>query len=493
MSPMETSEPAVASPLPAPERLSRPSHHRFDSRWFGRLTLRIASILLIQAVAIGISFRLVAPTYPIGPLDLQVRLQPSWRGATEIMLPPLGRVSARTHAAPVTVSLMPAGMRVRSINLLVEQVKNSRATLQQMKQDARQAARSLMLRLMATAFVSAALVAGLIGRRSLRRSVAMGLTGGGLILAGCLLLSQTYHAEAFRRPRYTGVLSKATAAIQLAQRGFANLDKVETQLRNSATNLARFYSRMETLAPPASSDGLVRVLHVSDLHNNRLGLEFARTLAREYKVGLIACTGDLTDYGSPLENELLDGWRRMTVPTLFVSGNHDSRSTVAALKRIPNAIVLEDGKSVERLGLRFIGWEDPVSARPGAGDADYAAGDLEALDSRIRTTLQGMNPRPDVLLLHNYRVAEPLAGTVPVLLYGHDHRARLAERDGSTLVDAGTTGAAGVRYFTVAVPPPFSAALLSFRPGTPPRLIAVDLIEVRQPEGSFSIQRYPVE
>jgi hypothetical protein len=100
---------------------------------------------------------------------------------------------------------------------------------------------------------------------------------------------------------------------------------------------------------------------------------------------------------------------------------------------------------------------------------------------------------PDVLLLHNHRVAEPLAGTVPVILYGHDHRARVTREAGSVLVDAGTSGAAGVRYFTVADPPAYTAALLTFSPGSPPRLTAVDLIEVREPAGGFSIQHYEME
>src|SRR3712207_4106710 len=100
---------AVTSPRADPERPSP-----FDGRGViggrpGRLALRIAGFVLIQVAALWLALRLVAPTYPIGPLDMQVRLRPSLHGATEIMLPPLGRVSARTHRVPVTVSLMPAG------------------------------------------------------------------------------------------------------------------------------------------------------------------------------------------------------------------------------------------------------------------------------------------------------------------------------------------------------------------------------------------------
>jgi predicted phosphodiesterase len=453
----------------------------------------MAGFILIQAVALWLTMRVVVPTYSIGPLDLQVSLRPSLNGVTEIALPPLGRVSARTHAVPVTVSLLPAETRVRSLQALVAEVTNSQATLRQMERDARRAGRAFALHLTAIAFLIATAAAWLLQRHSLLRSLGMGAAGGSLALCGCLGLVHNYHADAFRSARYTGVLSQATTALEFARRGFSNLDKVRSQLSHSATNLARFYSRLETLPSPIPRDRLIRVLHVSDLHNSVFGIDLTRTLAKEYDAHLIACTGDLTDYGSPLENRILEIWGKIPVPTLFVSGNHDSRATIAALQRLPNAQVLAGGEIVERLGIRFVGWQDPVSMRPGIGDADYAAGDLEALETGIRGSLAAMRHAPDVLLLHNYRVAEPLAGLAPVILYGHDHNARVSRTDGSVLVNAGTTGAAGVRYFTVADPPPYTAALLSFQPGAPPRLVSVDQIEVRQPAGGFTIQHLPIE
>jgi predicted phosphodiesterase len=493
MARMESGTPEAHMALPAsvgPESRHPSPDTRKRPR---RLVSRAARFLLIQVAALWLALQLVSPTYRIGAVDLQVRLRPSAEGVTEIMLPPLGRVSAPTHAVPVTVSLLPAEVRLRSLNALVAQVTNSRATLRTMEQDARRAGRALVLRLTLVAFVCAAAAAALIGRRSVQRSVIMGAAGGGLVLAGCAWTAVDYHPAAFRSARYTGVLAQAPAALDLARRGFANLDKVGGQLRHSATNLARFYSRLEALSLAPAAHDLIRVLHVSDLHNSLPGLQFARTLAREYDVRLIICTGDFTDYGSPIENRLLATWGQMPAPLLFVSGNHDSRTTIAALRRLPNTTVLEAGEIVERLGLRFIGWADPVSERPGIGDADYAEGELEALETRVRATLVGMPLPPDVLLLHNYRVAEPLAGAVPLILYGHDHRARVTREAGSVLVDAGTTGASGVRYFTVADPPPYTVALLSFRRDAPPRLTAVDVIEVREPEGGFSIQHHAIE
>src|SRR4051812_13629232 len=151
----------------------------FSPRRAGRIASGLAWFLLIQAAALWLTLRLVAPTYPIGPLDLQVRLRPSLHGVTEIMLPPLGQVSARTHALPVTVSLLAAGTRVQSLKALVAQVKGGRSTLSQMRRDARRAGLVLFLSLISAAFLSAAAVAALVGRRSVRRSAVMGAACSG--------------------------------------------------------------------------------------------------------------------------------------------------------------------------------------------------------------------------------------------------------------------------------------------------------------------------
>src|SRR5215217_6474863 len=102
-------------PTPPPSDAPPAARQRFSPRKAGRIAWGLACFLLIQTAALWLTLRLVAPTYPIGPLDLQVRLRPSLHGATEILLPPLGRVSARTHALPVTVSLLAAGTRVQSL------------------------------------------------------------------------------------------------------------------------------------------------------------------------------------------------------------------------------------------------------------------------------------------------------------------------------------------------------------------------------------------
>lgn len=67
--------------------------------------------------------------------------------------------------------------------------------------------------------------------------------------------------------------------------------------------------------------------------------------------------------------------------------------------------------------------------------------------------------------------------------------ALMRRRDDSVLVNAGTTGAEGVRYFTDKHRPAYGAAILSFVPGREPTLRYVDFIEVNPTDGGFLVQR----
>src|SRR5262249_39135323 len=150
----------------------------------------------------------------------------------------------------------------------------------------------------------------------------------------------------------------------------------------------------------------LRILDVSDIHNNPAGLDLTAGLARSYQVDGIVCTGDLTDYGSPVENRLMSGWNQIAIPKLFVAGNHDSQATMAAVRTLRAATVLRDGEMIEWLGLRAVGWNDPVSERPGIGDAEVSEGEIAGLTARMTEALRSAAQPPALVLVHNYHAAE---------------------------------------------------------------------------------------
>jgi predicted phosphodiesterase len=447
-----------------------------------------ASVALSQAIGIAFALAFARATYPIGPVDVTISAHPAWRGATCVSLPPLGRVCAATHRLPLEVDLLPAQLRMQSINDLLKSLDRRSETLARVRQDARRALQSYLWRLAVLALAGGALGSLVVGRRRPRQVLAAAGACLGLTTALAAGVGLGYRPHAFDNPEYSGVLSEAPVAIEMVRRGFSDFSRVRAQLRNTAANLGRTYAELAS-APDRPNDASLRLLHVSDLHNNPAGLDLVASMAASYRVEAVLCTGDLTDYGSPLENRFFTTWRAIAVPKIFVSGNHDSQATMRAVQKLPNATVLRDGELVERVGLQIVGWNDPVSLRPGIGDAEVSEAELAALRERMETRLRAVLLRPDLVMVHNYRAAEACAGLAPVFLYGHDHRARIEQRQGSWLIDAGTTGAAGIRFVTGANRPPFSAAVLYLSRPPTTRLLAVDVIQLREPTGDFTVQR----
>lgn len=87
-------------------------------------------------------------------------------------------------------------------------------------------------------------------------------------------------------------------------------------------------------------------------------------------------------------------------------------------------------------------------------------------------------------------MARPLAGKVPVVLNGHDHRLSVREAEGTTWIDAGTSGAAGIRGLEERKEVPYSMVLLYFaRNAEGYRLRTIDTLEVRGRSAGFTLNR----
>jgi hypothetical protein len=96
--------------------------------------------------------------------------------------------------------------------------------------------------------------------------------------------------------------------------------------------------------------------------------------------------------------------------------------------------------------------------------------------------------RPDVLLVHDGRLAAYARGHVATVLEGHLHKFGTEVVNGTRTLMTGTTGAGGPDNFRAEDPPPADAEVLYFDAETH-RPVAVDRITVRLPESSFSVER----
>ena len=96
--------------------------------------------------------------------------------------------------------------------------------------------------------------------------------------------------------------------------------------------------------------------------------------------------------------------------------------------------------------------------------------------------------RPDVLLVHDGRLAAYARGHVATVLEGHLHRFGTEVVNGTRTLQTGTAGAGGPDNFRATDPPPADAQVIYFDPGTR-RPVAVDRITVSLPGSSFSVER----
>jgi Icc-related predicted phosphoesterase len=360
------------------------------------------------------------------------------------------------------------------------------ATLYQLERQARRAATEFVLRIALFGVAGGLAAVLLFPRRTRRRLARCGLGGA---LATALLLGPTlvsFDVGAFREPRYQGALEYAPALIGDVRTGLDRLRTLREQMALIARNLDRAYTALAAPTPDLGN-GTVRVLHIADMHLNPAGFDLAERLATQFEVAAVVDTGDMGTWGLPQEPQIAANIGRFDVPYLFVKGNHDDADMVKAVARNDNARVL-DGSAAEVAGIRFFGVADPTFT-PGKG---YRVEEFERLKEErsvaVADAIETQAVRPNVLLVHDGRLATYARGHVASVLEGHLHRFGTEVVNGTRVLQTGTIGAAGPDGLRVTDTPPSSAEILYFDPITR-RPLAVDRITVRSLESSFSVER----
>jgi predicted MPP superfamily phosphohydrolase len=246
---------------------------------------------------------------------------------------------------------------------------------------------------------------------------------------------------------------------------------------------------------PGLDDGGARVLHISDIHTSPLGMDFAQQVARGFDVDLVIDTGDLTSFASPVEGLIVDRIPGFGRPYVYVRGNHDTGSIQARVEATPNGIIL-DGGTATIDGLTIYGLGHPAFA-PAQGyrvDDEEFAEEARSAGEVIRADLEVATEPVDIVAVHDDRMAEAVAGRVPLVVSGHFHETGARVVDGTLYLRIGTTGGSGAGVFRGLEEIPFSAEVLYFSAGPDPELVAYDVIEQMPDSGSLTVHRvYVVE
>ena len=418
----------------------------------------------------------------VGPGRVAVRAHLG-ESRTELRLPPLGQISAATHFAPVTLTGQVDQISPDRLQDLLKTDDPGDRLRAEVSADLEPLLRSFAWRALLTALVAGALAGALVPGRHWTHA----LTGaGGAVVVIALLLGAAWHgydAEAFDKPRFEGPLERAPALLATVRKHVDGIDDVRKRVRALGDQVADLYSVASSQAGGPVAGDEVRILHISDIHSNPLGLEVARRLSEHFNVAAILDTGDLTSFGLPLEARLGEMVATMKVPYLLVPGNHDSTENRRALSGVHNVQLL-DGTVAEVGGVRILGVGDPAFTATNETSTAEAAEIKRQRAPDVAAQVQALSP--DVLAVHDPLLGEASEGHVPLILSGHTHKNSAAQKNGSLVLTVGSTGATGLGSFTVDTSSPYEAELLHF---VGRELVAVDRIDLHGVGGAFRVER----
>ncbi len=462
-----------------------PSPWRRRGRLAGLWAARIGLALVGALVAVMLFARISAP---IGPFDATLAIRPGSGGA-EVAVPPLGSLAVDVFDGPLRLDVQLQSVDQVRAQALADDPVRLAGVVDRVTEDLQGAVVKLVVITVLVAVAGAALVSWLVLRRRREPLIAAGLAGALLLTIGGIGAT-TWRPEAMATPRYTGLLVNANSLIGSAQDIVARFDAYRASLEDLVANVGSLYSTLSALPPPGAADRTVALLHVSDLHLNPAGFDLVEQVAGQFQVDGVLDTGDITDWGSPPENQLIGTVGRLGVPYVFIRGNHDSAVTADLVAAQPNTTVLDDS-AVEIAGISIVGARDPrFTPDKSTGDDDAGPEVLTRSGEQLAELIESMDEPADVALVHDPKQAPPLDGLTPVVLAGHTHDRDVSELDdGTLLMVQGSTGGAGLRALEGEFPEPLTCTVLYFDADTG-RLQAYDEITLGGlGESEVTIQR----
>jgi predicted phosphodiesterase len=396
----------------------------------------------------------------IGPVRTQMVIQPALSGQTVISVPPLGALQLASHQGPLKLNVNVQQLDEQAVKRLLTDPGRLQGLPDQAARDLQHGVITVAIRSLLAATAGALLLGLLVFRR-----ITMALLAGGISLivlaASGGVAAATWNPRSIFEPHYTGLLTGAPSLVGNVQEIAVRFGLYRQELGALVTNVTRLYAATSTLPVYHPDPSTIRVLDVSDIHDNPAAWSIMHSIVGQFAVNFIIDSGDLTDHGSSPENSLASEIHTFHIPYVYIRGNHDSRGTRRAVARQRNAIVLAE-HVVTVDGLRIIGVGDPRFT-PNldvqvAGEASVAA-----MGQRLAAAARASVPAPDIAVVHDPVEAGPLAGVVPLVLAGHIHRrvTWMLSKDTRLFVQ-GSTGGAGLRALQANPPTPIECSVLYF-------------------------------
>ncbi len=424
-------------------------------------TVRLAAIVTVALVGGWLGLYLGGhASAQIGPVRTQMTIQPALSGQTVINVPPLGALQLASHQGPLKLNVNVQQLDEQTVKRLLTDPGRLPELPDQAARDLQHGVITVAIRCL-VAVTAGGMVLGLLVFRRITAALLAGTIALLVLAASGAVAAATWNPKSIFEPRYTGLLTGAPSLVGNVQEIAVRFGLYRQELAALVTNVTRLYAATSTLPVYQPDPSTIRVLDVSDIHDNPAAWNIMHSIVHQFAVNFIIDSGDLTDHGSSPENSIASEISTFHIPYVYIRGNHDSRGTRHAVARQRNAIVLA-GHVVTVDGLRIIGVGDPRFT-PNldvqvAGEAAVAA-----MGQRLAAAALASVPAPDIAVVHDPVEAQPLAGVVPLVLAGHIHRrvSWMLSKD-TRLFIQGSTGGAGLRALQASPPTPIECSVLYF-------------------------------
>lgn len=430
-------------------------------------------------------------SFSTGVFQFEASLKLWGGGRTLIHFPPLGKIIAHTHSTPLDFHLTLKNINLEDMEEIASIFSRTGLRFENIIQGIKVNIIKYLAYLLLLAFFSGMFGMLLLTRRTINKKELLwgGLINFLVLLAIISTAALSYDTVAFSRAEYEGILEAAPWVLTVLQEGMGVVENIGGQFMEIVDNISFLQKEMEKNAPIVENKDTRRILHVSDIHNNPAAFAFMQRIVETFHIELIVDTGDLVDYGTSLEMELFaQQLAGLKIPYVFIPGKHDSPSVVEQLKKIENVFVLEEG-IVEIAGLRIAGIADPASYSTAMEVANEAV--MEDAAQKLQEIVLNAG-KVDIIAAHNPGCFKSLRSGYNLLLGGHTHRPYVEEGENYLEINAGSTGAEGIRGIkTLEIN--FSLIMLNLRYSETERAflpLSADLIKVKQYPLHFSFERF---
>lgn len=445
-------------------------------------------ILLISAITLLSIFTFGTSTYKIRGLVFEVSAKPIFkviRGSTIISFPPFGQLKAKTHKSPVDIQIELKKISTPELKNLAEHAMKNENMVRSFEESTFGTMKKWFIKIILIGMTSAFIFSFLIYRNRLIPSILASFIGLAIVLSLGLSTFYTYNLNGFNQPTYSGMLSAAPWLISTAQQKIKDFTALRNKFKGMINNAGKISKKVNAWNFGLSDNNTIRVLQISDIHNNPIAFDLIKRAASDFNVDAIIDLGDITDYGTELESSFVQKISSLELPYIYVTGNHDSEKIVEEIRTQGNVIILNNS-GYNFKGINFYGVNDPGSTSETI--APLNAKQSSKFSTDLKNNFLKMNDRPDVLLIHNPRYASSLFGIFKYILTGHTHKPSLTRKKKTLQINAGTAGGAGIRTFEHEDGVPYSFKILHFKTN-PERIMAIDSLNFSGVDQDFELKR----